>query len=153
MMEGTMARELITKTCEWCGSTFETTNNYRHYCSKECYRKGNRHKSGKTMMECEVCKKPFYGWRSRLYCSKECRLIGLKRVRRQKVEQKTEKKKTMPNMYGLDFEKLQPTPYYICPRCKKQHNEGLLYRLSKWQYCKACRARINEYDEDWIAYG
>lgn len=64
------------RICQECGKEYETNDDKRHYCSKECYLKfQEKRRAEPEERVCLICEKKFMSahW-SKRYCSKECRM-------------------------------------------------------------------------------
>ena len=68
----------ITKTCAYCGKTFQTSRNRIQFCSKSCAQK---FRSPKVEITCPVCGKNFLPVaKTRQYCSPACASIARRTI-------------------------------------------------------------------------
>jgi len=73
---------MITKICPICGTQYQTKRDSKVFCSYECYLVFHKTTFPK-MKPCAACGEGFLITRNtpRIYCSKECKAISLRRYR------------------------------------------------------------------------
>jgi 5-methylcytosine-specific restriction endonuclease McrA len=66
-----------TRTCEYCGNTYPAQPYKTRFCSRQCA--GKSHKPKIHEIQCSACTKVFLPrTTAQIYCSNECRFLGLK---------------------------------------------------------------------------
>lgn len=65
----------VTKTCAYCGRTFQARRRTSKFCSRECRAKGGWRSSNKIAKTCPQCGRTFHvqpSWGHLTFCSREC---------------------------------------------------------------------------------